>query len=788
MWKDYSSSYIKNNRASGISVMVAAFISALLLSLLCSIFYNIWAYEVDRLKREEGDWQGRITGEISEEALEQIRNYANVESAVINGTLSETNLEERADRQPGEQSKEQPEEPSDSRSEEVPEVQAKEQSGPVAGQGESAEGQKAKTVVDITFRNMRSILKDMPRIAELAGLPPESVSYNYALLNLYLIRDPEDPAPRMIFPLFLAVTVMACVSLVMIIHNSFAVSMNARIHQFGILSSIGATPGQIRACLLQEAAVLCCLPIVAGTMIGIAISAGLVEGMNRMLADVAWRIPGKWEFHPLILVLSLLITMLTVWLSAWIPARKMGRITPISAIRNTGELRLKRKKCSPWLAVLFGIEGELAGNALKAQKKALRTANLSLTISFLAFTLAMCFFTLTAISQRMTYFERYQDAWDVMATIKGTEIDAFEDTAALQGIPGPRSVYVYQKASAKWLLTEEMCSDAFLAMGGLGNASPSYVTASEGGWLVNAPVLILDDASFLDYCNQVGAPAVLGGCIIINRIRDVNNPNFRDVQYSPYLKETQETTVLCRVRQEDITAQIPVLFYTKQLPVLKEAYGEVDYYELVHVLPVSVWREIKGQIGGAEKDLYVRILAGEGAEPEEVDEIARSTEQLLGGSYETVIENRIQDRRNNEAMIDGMMMIFGGFCVLLAIIGIGNVFANTLGFVRQRRRELARYLSVGLTPQGIRKMFCVEALVIAGRPALITLPLTVAAVWAMTKASYLEPVIFLREAPVVPILAFFLAILAFVALAYYLGGKRALKCSLMEALRDDTVM
>ena len=273
-----------------------------------------------------------------------------------------------------------------------------------------------------------------------------------------------------------------------------------------------------------------------------------------------------------------------------------------------------------------------------------------------------------------------------------------------------------------------------------------------------------------------------------SRIRDVNNPNFRDVQYSPYLKETQKNTVLSRAGQEDMTAQIPVLCYTRQLPVLKEAYAEVDYYELVHVLPVSVWREIKGQIGGGEEDLYVRILAREGAELAEVNEIVQNMEQLLGGKYEAVIENRIQDTINNETMIDGMMMIFGGFCVLLAIIGIGNVFSNTLGFVRQRRRELARYLSVGLTPEGIRKMFCVEALVIAGRPALITLPLTVAAVWAMTKASYLEPMIFVREAPVVPVLVFFLAIFVFVALAYYLGGRKALKCSLIEALRDDTVM
>ena len=62
MWKDYSKGYLKNNRASGISVMTAAFISALLLSLLCSLFYNLWAYEVERVKADVGDWEGRLNG------------------------------------------------------------------------------------------------------------------------------------------------------------------------------------------------------------------------------------------------------------------------------------------------------------------------------------------------------------------------------------------------------------------------------------------------------------------------------------------------------------------------------------------------------------------------------------------------------------------------------------------------------------------------------------------------------------------------------------------------------
>ena len=62
MWKDYSVGFIRNNRASSISIMVAAFISSLFLSFLCSMFYNVWVYEVEKIVLEEGDWQGRLTG------------------------------------------------------------------------------------------------------------------------------------------------------------------------------------------------------------------------------------------------------------------------------------------------------------------------------------------------------------------------------------------------------------------------------------------------------------------------------------------------------------------------------------------------------------------------------------------------------------------------------------------------------------------------------------------------------------------------------------------------------
>ena len=737
MWKDYSSGYIKNNRSSGMSVMIAAFISALLLSLLLGLFYNAWKYQIESIEQEEGGWQSRIVGEFTQEDMESIKNFANVKDVVI----SEKGAQ-------------------------IPEP-----------------------VIDIYFDDMGAVLDDTMQIAKVLGVSSENVIYNHELLAMYMIRDPQDTAPRLLFPLFILIAGIASFSLIIVIHNSFVVSMNARIHQFGIFSSIGATPKQIRSCLLQEAAALCILPILIGNLLGILISMGIIHMANDLLgSDVAGRHEAVFGYHPLVLAATLLLTVVTIWISAWMPARKLSRLTPLEAIKNTGELQLKRKKKSPLLTCLFGLEGELAGGALKAQKRALRTASLSLIFSFLAFTIMQSFFALSGISTRETYFERYQGVWDIMVTVKDTDVDSFSEAQKLQEISGIRSAIVYQKAMAKRIIAEDEISEDMKSLGGFTVAGDNYVRKTDGGWLVNVPIVILDDASFLAYCEQIGITPQLNGAVIWNQIRDVTNPDFRHPRYMPYVKGENAVSILRQSGKEEMTAEVPVLSYTEKVPVLREEYATLDYYELVHFIPVSLWKEIKGQIGGSEEDAYICMLGRENVTSGELDALQGQVDSLIAGNYKTESENRIQEAEANDKQIQGMMTIFGGFCVLLAVIGIGNVFSNTLGFVRQRKREFARYMSVGMTQGEIKKMFCVEALTIAGRPILITLPLAVITVGYLLKISYIEVGTFLAEAPLIPIMIFMLAIWGIVAFAYYLGWRNIRKINLAEVLRDDTMM
>ena len=737
MWKNYSIDYIKNNRASGISIIAASFIAALFLSFLCCLFYNFWLDNIEGTKLEDGSWHGRITGEISGDELAAINNFANVEKAVVNEELS------------GEQG----------------------------------------TVVDVYFYNKRTVYQDMSALVNILGLAEDAANYNYQLLSLYFVRIPGDNMPRLLMPAYLAIVMIVCFSLILVIHNSFAASMNSRVHQFGIFSSIGATPGQIRTCLVQEALFLSIVPIMAGILLGIIFSFGTVWGMNAFAANFAGGRQASFSCHPVILILVLFLSILTVLVSAWLPARKLSRLTPLESIRGTDELQLKKKTHSPVLSALFGIEGEMAGNALKAQKKALRTTSLSLILAFLGFMIMQCFWTLSGISTNHTYFEKYQDAWDVMATVKDTHIEDFGLINELQGMPKVDSSVVYQKAEAVCILPQDAQSKELLALGGLEVFLGDATFYGKGLFQIKAPIFILDDESFGEFCGQIGIASRMDGTIVLNRLWDSVNSNFRYPEYIPYVKENMEAVALNNAAEkgDENMVKIPVLACTKEYPLLREEYGKSDC-PLVQFMPLSLWKEIGGQIGGAEQDTYVRVLANDRTEVDILNALENEITQIIGSEYEIECENRIQEREDNNKMIEGYELILGSFCVLLAIIGIAHVFSHTLGFLRQRKREFARYMSVGLTPEGIRKMFFIEALMIAGRPLLVTSALTIVAVAFMIRASCLDPMEFIKVAPIAPILAFVSAVFAFVALAYYLGGKKILKVSLAEALRDDTMM
>lgn len=588
---------------------------------------------------------------------------------------------------------------------------------------------------------------------------------------------------------YLIVMALTSISLILVIHNSFAISMQNRMHQFGIFSSVGATPGQIVTCLMQEAFMLSLYAVPAGVLAGILAAYGTVSAMGSFAENLAGGRRMDFALHPAIVIAVFLLSFLTVLISAWIPAWKLHRLTPLEAIRGSDELQLgvmsDNKTCL--LQALFGVEGELAGNALRVRKKALRTTTFSLFLAFLGFMLMQCFFTLSDISTGHTYFEAYQDAWDVMATVKDAEIEDFTLTEKLQELQGLESAVVYQKAEALCLIPADRISTELAAKGGPEAIAGISQSAGGNGYLLEAPLMILDDESFEAYCGELGVEVKTEGTIVYNRIWDSGDSNFRYPSYLPYIKEDTKQIMLCGIAGAETAdsaggVEIPVLACSETAPLLREEYRD---YALVQFVSSSFWKKLSGQTGGAGRELFIRAIAGDRSSLESLDKLEKEMMQIVEKKYHAESENRIREKQDNDTMIWGYKMILGGLCILFALIGIANMFANTLGFLTQRKREFARLLSVGLTPEGIRKMFCVEAVWLVGRPLFTALLLSAAAAACMIKISYLNPAEFLKKAPMGQISAFVTAVFALAALAYYLGGKKIVRLDLAAALRDD---
>ena len=121
------------------------------------------------------------------------------------------------------------------------------------------------------------------------------------------------------------------------------------------------------------------------------------------------------------------------------------------------------------------------------------------------------------------------------------------------------------------------------------------------------------------------------------------------------------------------------------------------------------------------------------------------------------------------------------------MIGIVNVFSNCISQISLRKREFARYMSIGLSRKGIKKILTYEALIISLKPIIISLIINVPIVLLFLNASQILLSDYINNMPIIPILCYIIFILLAVSIAYYIGGKKILNKNIVDMLKDDTL-
>lgn len=567
---------------------------------------------------------------------------------------------------------------------------------------------------------------------------------------------------------YIAVFTIASLALIMMIHHAFAATMTNRIHQLGILQSIGATSRQIKSTLVNEVVVLSLPAIIAGNIIGIGLCWALMSiiiSSTANLRDYTLTI----TYHPIVFFGSFGFSMLTASVSAWIPARKLSRMTPLEAIHYGAEPVIKRMKKYRIHSAIFGIYGEMARKSLFVRRKAMRVGTMSILLAVFACISILNMLGVSGLSTERTYFDRYKNNWDFLITAKGGTYD--EDL--LKGIRDTEDVtgcIVHRMVNNNTQIPADYLSDDVRKLS-LEKLNSSFIENEAGAYNIKVPIFILDDKSFAEYRGDANGANV----VAVNLIWDSVNSERTDRQYVPFLNEGKE--IILNVNGKDI----PVSAFAATLPVLRE---ELAQYALTLVMSESYYATLGFNLN-AEETIYTIKMTDESKN----DAVEERLKGLLEAYPDYVLEGRVQELAEEMQIQQGLRMIIYLFTGILTCIGLANIFASTLGQIHQRKREFARYFAVGLTPKGAAKILAWEAAIVAFRPIFLILVINIPLMAFMLDAGGITIEDFIgKRLPLVPAILLFTAVIGFVALAYYLGGKKICNMNLVEAIKDDTLM
>ncbi|WP_321383312.1 FtsX-like permease family protein [uncultured Enterococcus sp.] len=612
----------------------------------------------------------------------------------------------------------------------------------------------------------------------------EALTYqhNRSLLQSLGITG-NDSFRKMTFYLGVILILLIGTGSVLLINNSFAISINERLKQFGVLASVGATKKQLRTSVLFEGTIIGSIGIPLGLFsgfFGLWVTFKLLEDKLNVFGNIN---PLTLQFSWQAIVLSILISILTIYISAYLPARKALKKSIISSIRQSEQIKLSGKKVRTpkFIQKLFGLEATIALKNFKRNKRAYRSTIASLFVSIVLFisTASFSMYLISGVNQSVELSEA-----DVTYTSYGelnteTATELFERASKLPEVE-----------AAAWQQTAHFTVD--LSKQKLSKDYSDYLKSQDTNYKEDPAssslvVQLIDKQTFKSYLKELGLseadyfrsdnPKILA----IQTINMYDSTARRMVNFDMFDSKEPLTVEMLRMTDtgtETTGKTLTLSTYAAHGPkLLSSSYS----YGLTAILP-----EDQAALLPTAQNYDYFNFSFKAADSKLLVENLASLLQQMNLPVDRSLTDVASYQETDKNMVFIINVFSYGFIILMTLITIANVFNTISTSIQLRRRELAMLESVGMTEKSINKMMRFECLYYGFKSLLYGLPVA----FAITYLIYTSVAVAIDQSfrlPTTSVLISILSVFLIVFITMLYSVHKLRKMNLIDSLRTETV-
>ena len=604
----------------------------------------------------------------------------------------------------------------------------------------------------------------------------DEITFNQNLLMMYgasSYSNVFDSITRIII-IILSLVSIACI---IVIYNSFAISVMERKKQFGLFSSIGATRKQLKYTVFFEALIVGLIGIplgVASAYLGIGIVLMII---NKLLPEFLG-FPLSLATYPIFLIIPIIFMILTIIISAYLPAKRASKVSPIEAIRLNDEIKIKSQKLKTpkFITKLFGVEGEIAYKNMKRNKKKYRITIISLFISIVLF---VSFSGLLKYGLRSAtdFTEMPSYEYEIFANTKienKKDLDKIiNQISKVEGIKEKTVIkqqFLYTDYNKKYF-----------------KESNDYSEITDKPMSVR--IITFDDESYQKYQQKLGIKD--NRPILLNIQKNINYENGTRKQeviypYNPI--NNLEVYFYDYLSPESYSNkyQLENIYIANELP-----FGIDNTYDLE--LSIIVDEETFDKIFNDENnpsnkmyDLTMRIKADS---YDKIDKLLTkdSEENILNDNVNIYTWNIYKEMKTFTNAIIVLKILLYGFIALVTLIGVTSVMNTINTSMALRKKEFAVLRSIGLTPKGFNKMLLFECFLFGFKSLLYSIPVSIGIIYLFHRA--FGDLVTLNNLliPYDSILIATISVFIIVLISMMYATSKIKKANILDAIREENI-